>query len=215
MGPVLTIPSCKLHPQHSAGLDTLSTSRPGVNRRPGARRNTIIGCSGLKYRSKMLIIPELKQASLDNSVRGNNYSQLMRVDAVPVSVTTSQSAVLIIRCVPVNHDVSGKMTGSRLPPFQFNSPSPVHKKEEEGVTCAAIWFRYESIIMDSGTQCLDCAWVLTSAFFPRKARIYTDRNCNVMMTLRLRRRHDDAVTRLGPTLHNTRTPHRAHPSELG
>ena len=61
------IPTCKLHPQHSAGLDTLSTSRPGVNPR-GARRKTITGCSGLKYRSKMLIIPELKQASLDNSV---------------------------------------------------------------------------------------------------------------------------------------------------
>ena len=51
--------------------------------------------------------------------------------------------------------------------------------------------------MDSGVQCLDSTWVLTSAFFPRKARINTDRNCNVMMTLWLGRRHDDAVRRLG------------------
>ena len=124
----LTIPSHMQIASTTFSGSWHSQHQPGVNPR-GARRKTITGCSGLKYRSKMLIIPELKQASLDNSVRGNNYSQLMRVDAVPVSVTTSQSAVLIIRCVPVNHDVSGKMTGSRLPPSQFNSPSIKKKKK--------------------------------------------------------------------------------------
>ena len=58
----------------------------------------------------------------------------MRALRSPSSVTTSQSAVLIIRRVPVNYDVFEEHDDGmkRLPPSQFNSPSV--KKEEEGVT---------------------------------------------------------------------------------
>ena len=95
----------------------------------------------------------------------------------------------------------------------MNAEHAIKKKKK--VWPPVIWFRYEShnvIIIDSG-QCLEAARslvVLTSAFFPRKARIYTGTRgvsdlCNVIMA-RAPRHDDDAcygTWRPAATLHNT------------